>query len=236
MTTIWMKVGTISTALGVLIGLILLIFTIIPPDEIFNAEAEIKNPYISLQKTKNVYFAEIVDSTYLDITSNQPDTIIMFSCPSRLYYGESISLSLNVDGVHENRKIKVFLVDTNNIIRYADHKSAEFINRDLKNKNLSDSDSIRIDIKKNIPIQFQIPSSSSRISEGTWILNIIIFNENDETSLVAVKELDISEKKQTTNFLKFSSSISPIIAILALILALIILVYVLYVYKYKLGL
>lgn len=213
MVTNWTKLGTIFTALSFIVGLVLVIFTIVPPDEIFNNEEDFKNSDINLQKTRPVYFAEAIDVVYLDITSNQPDSKIMFNCPNQLYYGDPTSIILKIDGIGEIRKIKVFLVDPNNIVKFADQKTADFINEHSNNKSLIDSDSTAISINKIIPIQFQIPASSSQISDGTWKLNIIILNENDKTSLIIVKELKIAEKKPT---IKFSTLYSIILSLLML--------------------
>ena len=203
MVTDWTKIGTIFTALSFIVGLILLLFIIVPPEKILNNEEVIKNSDINLQKTRSVYFTEAVDVVFLDITSNQPDSKIMFNCPDQLFYGDPTLIILKIDGISEIRKIKVFLVDPNNIIKFADQQTAEFINEHSNNKSLINSDSTAISINKIIPIQFQIPSSSSRISDGTWKLNIIILNENDETSLIIVKELNVAGKKPTTKYPTF---------------------------------
>jgi len=196
----WTKLGAIFTALSFIIALVLLLFSIVPPSEIFGKEEDITNSDIYLQKTRYVYFADIVDATYLDTTSNQLDSTIIFDCPDQLSYGNPTSINLKIDGFQEIRKIKIFLVDPNNIINFADQKTAEFINENSNNKSLINSDSKKISINKIIPIQFMIPSSSSRISDGTWKLNIIILNENDETSLIIVKEINVAEKKSTYKY------------------------------------
>ena len=92
----WTKLGAIFTALSFIIALVLLLFSIVPPSEIFGKEEDIKNSDIYLQKTRYVYFSDIVDATYLDTTSNQLDSTIIFDCPDQLYYGNPTSINLKI--------------------------------------------------------------------------------------------------------------------------------------------
>lgn len=155
------------------------------------------NSFINLQKTRSVYLSEIIDTKFLNINTQQPDTLKYFNInPKQLIYGEQGTIVLFIDGVNEYRKIKIFVTDQNNIIRFADDKTASYINDDINNESIFYSNSKQISIEKNTKINFNILPSNDEIIDGVWKINILIFQENGETSLFISKEIAI-EKEST---------------------------------------
>jgi len=155
------------------------------------------NPYITIQNTRNAYLSDTIDQKYLEINTN-PDTIKEFKFPSQIIYGRLATFELKIDGVESSRNIKIFITDPNNIIRFADDKTANYINANMYNKSRFETDSHQVNIDKKILINLNIPPSNSQIIEGeNWKVNLIILKENGETSLFITKSIDIVKKPDT---------------------------------------
>lgn len=156
------------------------------------------NPYITLQNTEKVYLSKTIDHKYLNINALQPDTLKEFIFPNQIRYGEQATFALTIDGIEGYRKIKIFLTDPNNIIRFADDRTASYISVNQNNESRFEIDSHQVSINKKILINLNIPESNSEIIGGSWNFNIIILKENGETSLFISKPIDVRGKEPMT--------------------------------------
>ena len=151
--------------------------------------------------------SDTIDQKYLEINTN-PDTIKEFNSPSQIIYGRLATFELKIDGVESYRNIKIFITDPNNIIRFADDKTANYINANMYNKSRFETDSHQVNIDKKILINLNIPPSNSQIIEGeNWKVNLILLKENGETSLFITKSIDIVKKPDTEPWYEFFISI-----------------------------
>jgi hypothetical protein len=139
MATNWPK---ISAIIGCLILLWAIFSSTLVQNLIFNKNSEDVNSYITLQKTKNAHFSDIISDKYLNVLNYQPDTLKDFNFPDSMTYGEQVTFNVRIDGNDEFRKIKVFLIDPNNIIRFADEKTASYINSNLNNESIFETNSV----------------------------------------------------------------------------------------------
>ena len=156
----------------------------------------VDNPYyITIQNTRNAYISDTIDKKYLEINTN-PDTIKYFNVPSQIIYGRQATIELKIDGIEGYRNIKIFLTDPNNIIRFADDKTANYINSNIDNKSRFEIDSHQVNIDTKILINLNIPPSNNQINEGeNWKINIIILKENGEISSFISKSININNKE-----------------------------------------
>jgi|GEM_PF-4628410 len=166
-----------------------------PQVQNFLYHTEDYNPYITLQNTDKVYLSNSINIKYLNINAFQPDTLKEFNFPNYIRYGEQSTFALIIDGTEGSRKIKIFLTDSNNIIRFADDRTASYINTNQNNESEFEISSHQINLNKKILINLNIPESNSEIIGGNWNFNIIILKENGETSLFISKPIEIRSKE-----------------------------------------
>ena len=93
---------------------------------------------------------------------------------------------------NSNRYIFVALTDPNNVIRFVSMP----VDNDLINESLS-SILRKISVQKQIKIK--IPAPNELNIQGTWHLNIYLYNSEKELSLVVIRPLDLSTVS-TTNY------------------------------------
>ena len=167
---------------------------------LYDETDENDNSFINLQKTRGIYLSEIVDEKFLSVNAKQSDTLIKFDIyPKQLVYGEQGSIALFIDGVNEYRNIKVLITDQNNIVRFADDKTAKYIDNNIDNKSIFSTNSNQISIKKKTIINFNILPSNYEIIDGVWKINIIILKENNDISLFISKEISIENESNGLN-------------------------------------
>lgn len=168
----------------------LALYISIPPEE--------RPKDITLEETKrNVYLSEFLVLEYLDKT-NYIDKLESLESPKKLSYDkQKIILKINPES-GSKRRIKIFLTDSNNIIRYADSLSAKCIEENLNNESSFKGNSYEIDnFKINIIFDFTETHAEEigRRDDGTWILNIIVLNDEGQTTLFVTKAIEFEDTK-----------------------------------------
>jgi hypothetical protein len=170
------------------------------------------NPDIRLEKTLLsqqylVYFENVNKSKELD----KLESFEFFNSDNSIEKQVILKLA---ETDNSNKYIFVALTDPNNIIRFVSMP----LDNNLINESLS-STLRKISVQKQIKIK--IPATNELNIQGTWHLNIYLYNSEKELSLVITRPLDLSTVS-TTNYeinsisliILFSAFIFPLYRVL----------------------
>ena len=183
--------------LGLLIALATLIYTVHPtflfPEKVgFNPEIRLEKTLLSQQHL--ICFEKVNKSKEIDKLESFE---ILNTGNSN---EKQVTLKL-AEADNSDKFIFIALTDPNNIIRFV---SMPIDNDNLINESLS-SALRRISVQKQIKIK--IPTSNEFNIQGTWHLNIYLYNSEKELSLVITRPLDLStisnEDDLVSNILSF---------------------------------
>lgn len=168
--------------LGLLIALATLIYTVHPtflfPEKVgFNPEIRLEKTLLSQQHL--ICFEKVNKSKEIDKLESFE---ILNTGNSN---EKQVTLKL-AEADNSDKFIFIALTDPNNIIRFV---SMPIDNDNLINESLS-SALRRISVQKQIKIK--IPTSNEFNIQGTWHLNIYLYNSKKELSLVITRPLDLS--------------------------------------------
>jgi len=152
------------------------------------------NPDIRLEKTLLsqqylVYFENVNKSRELD----KLESFEIFNQDNSIEKQATLKFA---ETDNSNKYIFVALTDPNNVIRFVSMP----VDNNLINESLS-SILRKISVQKQIKIK--IPASNELNIQGTWHLNIYLYNSEKELSLVITRPLDLSTVS-TTNYETYS--------------------------------
>ena len=177
--------------LGLLVAIVTLIYTVQPA---FLFPENVDYSEIKLEKT-------LLSQQYLINFENVNKSIELEKLESFEYLNADISNEKQVilkiaeyDSDSSDKFIFIALTDPNNIIRFV---SMPLDDETLINEPLS-SVLRKISVQKRIKIK--IPASDELNIEGTWHLNIYLYNSEKELSLVIIRPLDLSASSNKNDF------------------------------------